>query len=167
MAGIYGVTAADVEAELPGLVPVGFTQATKPSLDTVTLWIADADTFIDSVIRDALARIDAAGALDAAPGTTDRFTQFAKRYIVADVVARVLRATYAGKANAADLTALLASYGGASVLAQIEAEVTQAIENIITPPSVPEVAVPYTTAPRSLIVDDTDLDPNSGFRGRW
>jgi hypothetical protein len=165
---IYGVAVTDIAAELPGVVPGGvFTQATKPSQATVTLWIADADTFVDSVIRDALARIDAAGALEDAPGTTDRLTALAKRYIVNDVVARVLRATYAGKATSADLTALLASYGGASVLTQIEAEVTQAIENVITPPSVPEVAVPYTTPPRELIVTDTDLDPNSGFRGRW
>src|SRR3954464_7835410 len=114
---IYGVTVTDIAAELPGVVPGGsFTQVTRPSLETVTSWITDADTFIDSVIRDALARIDVAGALEDAPGTTDRFTALAKRYVVSDVVARVLRASYAGKATAADLTALLAMYGGASVL---------------------------------------------------
>jgi HPt (histidine-containing phosphotransfer) domain-containing protein len=168
MPGVYGVVVTDIAAELPGVVPGGvFTQAMRPSIETVTSWIADADSFANSVVEDALARISAAGALDASPGTTDRLTQLAKRYIIADVVTRVLRSIYAGKATAADLTALLASYGGASVLEQIAAEIEQALASVQTVTEPRTVAVPYTIAPRDLIVDEIDLDPHSVYRRRF
>ena len=36
MAEVYGVTPADIAAELPGLFPGGFSVSTKPTLAQVT-----------------------------------------------------------------------------------------------------------------------------------
>jgi hypothetical protein len=163
MANAYGVSAADIAAELPSLFSVGFTQATKPTAATVEAWITDADTFIDTVVAAVTAVV---------PEYTETASRLAKRYILDEVVVRVYRAVYAGKAAPADIAALVKDLGGATILKQIQelpalaasltAAATEALEA-----SQPAVAVPYITAPRDLLIDDTDLDPHSGFRGRF
>jgi hypothetical protein len=161
MADVYGVLAADVAAELPGLFAVGFTQATKPTLATVTAWITDADTFIDTVVQAVIAVV---------PDYAETASKLAKRYVIDAVVARIYRATYAGRAAPADIAAL--GDGGESILTQLRALPTQAAELTdlllaAEAAAATKVAVPYTTPERDLIIDTVDLDPNSGYRGRF
>jgi hypothetical protein len=145
MADVYGVLAADVAAELPGLFAVGFTQATKPTLATVTV-------------------------IAVVPDYAETASKLAKRYVIDAVVARIYRATYAGRAAPADIAAL--GDGGESILTQLRALPTQAAELTdlllaAEAAAATKVAVPYTTPERDLIIDTVDLDPNSGYRGRF
>lgn len=159
MAGVYGVEPADVAAELPGLFPVGFTQVTPVKLAQVTTWINDADTYIDTVVSDVVTQ---------APGLADTASQLAKRYIIDEVILRVYRANYAGKVSPAVLVDLTEGLGGAGILERLQVLLTAALAVEASAALLESrVLVSYEEAPRSLVVDTTDLDPDSGYRGRW
>lgn len=161
--GVYGVSAVDIAAELPGLFPNGFTQVTKPSMSIVEGWIADADAYIDSVIS-SLVTTTPPTLVDQVLGAA---TRLAKRYVIGDVVARIYRAIYAGKASPADIANLSTEAGGKTVLDQITSLTTQII---IANEQAQEVAgqlesrvrVSPSAAPRDLLIDDIDLDPHFG-----
>lgn len=87
MADVYGVTPADIAAELPGMFAGGFSANTKPSLATVTTLISEADAI--AALRVAKATGQAAD--PAAKGAT-----LAKRFIKSWVKAEVVRIAYAG-----------------------------------------------------------------------
>lgn len=87
MPSIYGVTPADIAAELPGLFPGGFSAATKPSAATVQLWIDAADATAQLHVQQTSGDPAAASATAAA---------IAKRYIIDWTKANVLRAVYTG-----------------------------------------------------------------------
>lgn len=157
MADIYGVTPEDVAAEMPVLFKTGtFTAADRPNRDTVIGWISDADTFIDLVV------IDVTGV---APQVADKAARLAKRYIIANVKDRVIEAVSIGsRMTVSDLTLLRQNSSAKELLQAIRDLGEQAVG---TGDAAPRVAVPYTTAPRDLLIDTTDLDPNSGLRGRF
>jgi hypothetical protein len=88
VADIYGVTPADVAAELPGLYPNGFTAATKPTLATVTTLISEADAIASLRVQKATGE----GVADPAA----KSAALAKRFIKSWVKAEVTRIAYAG-----------------------------------------------------------------------
>lgn len=88
MADVYGVTPADIAAELPGMYPGGFTANTKPTLATVTTLISEADTIAQLRIQKVTGEAAADPAAKSAP--------LARRYIKASVKAEVVRIAYAG-----------------------------------------------------------------------
>jgi hypothetical protein len=153
--GTYGVTAADVAAELPGLFVVGFTQATKPSEAMITAWIGDADAFIDTVVTQVVA-VNA--------DLADAAARLARRYVLNDVIARVYRAVYAGKASPADIAALTASVDGKTILGQLQALATSEIAAQLAKLEEsalggPKIGVSTTGLPtRALLISDDDLD---------
>lgn len=93
MADVYAVTPEDVSAELPGLFPVGFTQATKPTRAQVIGWISRADIRV-SVAAQQLEESSPDVYAQAVPG-------LATEYIIASVKGKVLQAVYAGNDPAA------------------------------------------------------------------
>jgi hypothetical protein len=153
---VYGVSAADIAAEVPGLFQFGFTQVTKPNLTTVTSWISDADAYIDGVVVDATTK---------APEIADRIAQLPRRYIIDTVLVRIYRAAFAGR-NPADIAALVDGFNPGAIVEQITALVIEAVA-LETLAESRTVSVPYTTASRDLLIDTPDLDPNSGLRGRF
>lgn len=167
MADVYGVTPEDVSAEMPGLFPVGFTQAgPKPLRATVIGWITEADAFIDSQVTQVTA---------INPDLADAASRLARRYIIADVVARVYRAVYAGSASPADIAALVASTGGAMLLTQLQALATSEITaqlaaleeaTLAGPRLAASMGGPSASIPaRDLVIDDADLDGDRGPSG--
>lgn len=156
MADVYGIQPEDVSAEMPGLFSVGFTQATRPTLATVTSWITDADAFVDTVVT-LVTTVN--------PDLADAASRLARRYIISDVKARVLEAS--ANLSATDIAALRQSNPASTLLTQLEALATseiaaqlQALQEAEL--AGPRVAVSPTTAPRDLLIDDIDLDPHLG-----
>lgn len=161
MAGVYGVEPTDIEAEVPGLFPSGFTQSTKPTLATVTSWITDADAYVDAVVSDASSRVQQAATdsdVEDVPDIIARLSPLARRYVIADVLARLYRAVYAGKASPADIAAMLGDLSGTALLTQMETLVQQAIDIIVKPPVGPVIGISATIPTRSLLITDDDLD---------
>ncbi|HVX39610.1 MAG TPA: hypothetical protein VHB25_08555 [Gemmatimonadaceae bacterium] len=151
----YGVVAADVAAELPGLFPGGFTVSTVPTLAQVTSAIATADTIVTLHVQNAAGQ---------APSIQDRAAPVAKRFIVDWVKAQVIRIVYAAQ-DPAQVAAAAKPY----------ADLAQEAKDAITAMGAqaeglgeasPRIQVPYTTAPRDLVVGDRDLDPCTPFRER-
>lgn len=155
MADTYGVTPADVAAELPGLFPGGFSVSTTPTLAQVTSAISVADTIITLHVQNAAGQ---------APSIADRASPVAVRFIIDWVKAQVIRVVYAGN-DPAQVAAAAKPY----------ADLAQEAKDAITAlgsqaegegdPS-PRIQVPYTTAQRGLVVGDADLDPCTPFRER-
>jgi hypothetical protein len=90
VADVYGVTAADVAAELPGMYPTGFSGATKPTLTTVNTLISEADAIISLRVQKATGEAAADPAAKSAP--------LARRFIKSWVKGEVTRIAYAGNA---------------------------------------------------------------------
>jgi hypothetical protein len=88
VADVYGVTPADVAAELPGMYPNGFTVATKPTLATVTTLISEADAIVSLRVQKATG--------EAAADPAARSAALARRFIKSWVKAEVVRIAYAG-----------------------------------------------------------------------
>jgi hypothetical protein len=87
MADVYGVTPADIAAELSGIMPDGFAVSTLPTLGQVTSFITAMDLAV------AVAVQNASGAV---PSATDRLAPLAKRVIIDRVKALVIRVVYGG-----------------------------------------------------------------------
>jgi hypothetical protein len=87
VADTYGVTPADVAAELPGIFPGGFTATTLPSDALVADFIAAADLAVTLKLKDTTG---------GAPAATDAAAKLAKRYVIESAKAQVLRVAYAG-----------------------------------------------------------------------
>jgi hypothetical protein len=156
LADVYGVTHADISAELPGLFPGGFSAGTKPTDAQVTAFISIADTIV------AL-RIDQNTGIHGA--ATDRAASLAKQYIVEWVKAKVLEIVYAGNdpvqvSAAVDPVRSLAK----EMLTAIDLMGTQA-EGIGDPD--PRVTVGEVLPVRDLVITNEDLDAGSGSRGRF
>jgi hypothetical protein len=153
--GVYGVSAADIAAELLTLFPVGFTQAQRPSLATVEGWIADADAYVDTVVMQVVAVNE---------DLTDAATRLARRWVISDVKDRVREA--ATNLSAADIVALRQTSAAKTILDQlmglatseIAAELAKLKEAQLESP---RVGMNPTTAQRPLLVDDCDLDPRA------
>jgi hypothetical protein len=160
VADTYGVVAADVAAELPGVFPDGFTVATKPTLAQVTSLITTADTVVGLRVLDSTGR---------APAVSDKAAVLAKRYILEWVKAQVLRIAYVGNAPA-DVANAVDPYdkSAAALLTSIDSLGEQAVG---TGEAAPRVHVSSTsTVPvvsRDMVINDTDLDAGSSLRGRF
>lgn len=148
MADTYGVTPADIAAELPGLFPGGFTAGTVPTLAQVTSLISDAD------LRVTIAVQNASGAV---PAATDRLARLAKRAIVERVKGQVIRIVYTGNAPA-DVAAAAKPYEDLAkdYLASLTDLETQAA-GVGDPPN--RMITSSTIPERDLLLDDAVLGP--------
>lgn len=94
MPGLYGVSAADVAAEMPALFPIdgthpnGFSATTKPTEAKVNDWILAAD---------ALAELRVVNASGQAADPNAKAAPLIKQYIREYTKAQVIRAVYAGQ----------------------------------------------------------------------
>jgi hypothetical protein len=146
MADTYGVTPADVAAELHNLFPHGFAASTTPSLAQVAAFIAVADLAVTIPVENA------AGV---APQASDRIALLAKDIIKNTVIARVLRVVYTGNAPG-EVAALTAGYTDA---AQTALDAITALGTQAAGAGTPAQHV-YTSNPvpcRDLLVCDSDL----------
>jgi hypothetical protein len=148
MADTYGVTPADVAAELPGIFPGGFSASTTPTAAQVAAFIATADLVISIAVQDV------AGV---APQASDRAALLARQFIIEAVKARVIRIVYAGN-DPERVAAAARPYmdNATEIRTAIEALRTQAAG--IGEPAA-KVQVPYTTDPRALVLGSDQLDP--------
>lgn len=153
--GVYGVTVADVAAEVPGPFPTGFSAATKPTAQQVQRWIDREDARVSLRVRDLTG---------AEPALTDAAAGSAIDLIIAGVISRILRVVYTGR-GVDQLTAALAPY--AVVIAASEAELTNlGAQASGTGAAAPRLAMPTGLPARDLIVNDAELDGNESFRWR-
>jgi hypothetical protein len=155
MADTYGVTPADVAAELPGLFPGGFTVNTVPTLAQVTTWISVADLTVTIAVQDVAAALPAAG---------DRIAPLAKRVIIETVKAQVLRVVYAAL-SPQDIAAGAKPYQdlAAGTMAAIAALGAQAA-GAGDPVNKVRASTPGDLT-RDLIVQDVDLNPGPAGHG--
>lgn len=155
MPDIYGVTPADIAAELPGLFPGGFTVNTKPTLAQVTALITTADTIISMRVEDITGAV---------PAAADKAAVLAKRYIVEWVKAQVVRIVYAGN-DPAQVRQAAEAYE-VNATSTSEALVALGAQAAGTGEASSRVAVPYTTPQRELIIRDEQLDDDDAYRER-
>lgn len=156
MADTYGVTPADIAAELPGIFPGGFTVSTKPTLAQVTSMITAADLMVTVAVQNA------SGSL---PNTADRLAPLAKRVIIEQVKGQVVRVVYAGNAPA-DVASAAAPYEtlAKTMLTSITDLQTQAV-GVGDPPN--RVVSSSIVPTRELLVADTDLGRRGYERGQY
>lgn len=147
MPDTYGVVAADVAAELPGIYPGGFVANTKPTLAQVTSAITTADTIIALHVQNVVGQ---------PPQVTDVSAPIAKRFIIEWVKAQVIRIAYAGQDP-------LQVAAAAKPYADLAQEMRDAITAMgsqaegTTGESSPRIQV--STECRPSVVTDRDLDP--------
>jgi hypothetical protein len=156
MPGVYGVTAAEIAAELPGIFPGGFSASTTPTAAQVDSMITTADTVISLAVR---------GSAGTTPALTDAAAGIAKRYVIESVKAQIIRIVYAGNDPERVRSAAQPYADSAKELkAAIESMGAQAVGT-----GAPEavVQVPYTTAQRDLVIGTDDLDPTNGQGRRF
>lgn len=153
MADTYGVTPADIAAELPGPFPGGFTVSSKPTLAQVQSFITAADLMVTIAVQNAAGSI---------PNTADRLAPLAKRVIIEQVKGQVIRLVYAGSAPG-DLAAAAKPYEdlAAAMLKSITALQTQAVGAGL-PAS--RVGTSSPVPLRDLVIDDEDLELGAGGR---
>jgi hypothetical protein len=159
VADTYGVTPADVAAELPGLFPGGFTATSVPSDTQVVALIAAADAAVTLRITDAVGN---------APALSDKAAGLAKRYIIDWVKAQVLRIVYAGR-DPFQVSAAAKPYDdlAASMLVSIDVLGSQATGTGESSPRVTTSLGTSTLPTRELLITDEDLDMDSGARSRF
>lgn len=148
MAPVYGVTYQHVAAEVPGLFPGGFTQATPPTAEQVTAWIAAADALVALTVR---------GTTGLAPDpATDPSADLARQFIRSWVLAYVMRTVYAGRASS-EIESAARPYVdvAAQLLDSIKAMGAQAVG---TGAATARVRGEDGTRVRDMLVDDADLD---------
>jgi hypothetical protein len=147
MADVYGVTPADIAAELPGLFAGGFSVSTVPTLAQVTSFITAADLAVAIAVEDASGSTPTAG---------DRLAPLAKRVIIDRVKAQVIRVVYTGNAPA-DVEAAAQPY---EMLARdaLKALVTLDTQAAGTGEA-PNRVLSSATPTRDLLVTDEDLGP--------
>lgn len=153
----YGVTPADVAAELPGIFPGGFSATTLPSDTLVASFIAAADLAVTLKLKDITGAV---------PADTDAAAPIAKRYIIEAAKASVLRVAYAGRdpvqiATAVSPYDLLAKTALDSLLL-LDA---QAVGTGDAAPRIVTSLGASSFPSRDLLITDDDLDPSS--RGRF
>ena len=155
MPDTYGVTPADVSAELKGLYPLGFSAATVPTDAQVTEWISTAD----DIVR--LHLIDETGQV---PAVSDAAARLAKTFIKEWVKAQVIRNAYAGQDPTSVETAAKPYADNAkTILGELDEMGSQAVG---TGAESPQIAVAYTLPDRDLIVTDDELDNCDAYRTR-
>jgi hypothetical protein len=144
----YGVTPADVAAELVGLYPAGFAVDTNPPLAAVSAWISVED------LRVSVAVQNSAGQL---PAGDDRLAELARVIVIERVIARVLRRLYQGNAPT-DVTAASQPHDqiAADTLKEIILLGEQAV-GVGEPVSKVTTSDPIPTRP--LLVQDCELGP--------
>lgn len=148
MPGVYGVTAADVAAEMPTLFPSGFTPHTTPSLAVVEAWITRADFLVSQLVL----RVTGTAAL---PG--DAAAVLAEQYVIDFTKARVMRAMYEGAAPESVNAAAAPYFASASeMLKALEAMGTQA-SGAADEGAAPRVLGSIPDADRTLTVTDAEL----------
>lgn len=155
MADTYGVTVADIAAELPGLFPVGFSDVTAPSAAQVASFISTGDTLVTLRVKDATGGV---------PASTDAAAPLAKRYVINWVLAQVVKIVYAGN-DPARITEIARAYtdvvtelGTAIDLLGAQAiGVGDSAPRIFAGPSLPE---------RDLMITNADLDGDPAYRPR-
>lgn len=155
MPDVYGVTPADIAAELPGLFPGGFTAATKPTLLQVTAFIITADTIISMKVQDITGAV---------PAADDKAAVLAKRYIVEWVKAQVIRVVYAG--NDPQQVRTAAEPYETNAASTLESLVAMGAQAVGTGEAASRVFTPYTTPQRDLIIRDEQLDDDEAYRER-
>lgn len=155
MADTYGVTAADIAAELPGIFPGGFDANTRPTSAQVTGWISVED------LRVVIAVEREAGAL---PATSDRVAPLAKRIIIERVKAQVMRTVFAGN-SPAEIAQASKPFDeiATATLADLRELGAQAA-GVGTPTNLVTVS---ETPDRDLIVQDSDLNPGPAVGGHY
>lgn len=157
MANTYGVTPADIAAELPGIFPGGFSATTLPNDALVASFIAAADLAVTLKLKDITGSV---------PAATDAAAPLAKRYVIESAKAAVLRVAYAGRdplqiATVVSPYDLLAKTALDSLLLLDSQAVGtgEAASRVMT--SLGASGLPT----RDLMITDCDLDPSS--RGRF
>lgn len=159
MASTYDVTPADVAEELAGLFPSGFSSTSVPTDEQVQQMIDAADTYVTLRITDDVG---------SAPALTDKAASLAKRYIIDYTKAQVIRAVYLGR----DPFAVSQAAGPYEASAKLTLESidllgAQAVGTGEASPRVVTSMGSSTLPSRDLLIDTIDLDPNSGYRGRY
>lgn len=155
MADTYGVTPADIAAELPGLFPGGFSASTKPSDTLVESWISDADIVVQLKVQDITGTV---------PAVTDKAAVLAKRWIKETVKAQAVRAALVGNDPLAVKAAAEPYESSAKFL--WTALIDMGAQLVGTGEASSRVQVAYTTPQRALVVTDTQLDGDTGYRER-
>lgn len=152
---VYGVTAADVAAELPGLFPGGFSASTKPNDAQVESWITTADTIVSMRVQDITGAV---------PASTDKAAVLAKRYIIEYTKGQVVRAAYAGN-DPLQVKAAAEPYeeNAADLLDHLQELGAQAAG---TGEAASRVIASHTTPQRELLVTTEQLDNDEGYRER-
>lgn len=157
MADTFGVTHADVGAQVPALFPLGFDDTSKPTRGLVQQWISTADTIATMAITAAAREIPA----DDSPAAG-----IARQYVINYTLSYVMRALYAGQDPLAVKTAA-DQFGApaADLLAQLEAFATLDAGSGSLPPSRFRGPTDLLGAvpQRELLIQDTQLD-GSAFR---
>lgn len=159
MPNTYDVSPAAVAAELPGLFPGGFTTTSMPTTEQVQGMIDAADTFVTLRITDVVG---------ASPAASDKAASLAKRYIIELTKAQVLRVVYAGR-DPFQVNAVVGSYEIAAkgYLESIDLLGSQLVGTGEASSRVLTSMGSSTLPVRDLMITDSDLDPNSGLRGRY
>ena len=159
MANTYGLTPADVAAELPGLYPGGFSAGTVPTATKVQEWLDTADLRVTIRVQDV------AGLL---PISSDRVAPLAKRAILDKVIAQVLRAVYTGNApsDIADATRPYEESARAQLddIAYLGAQAAGAGTPVVRIRTSQD-ALGSFTADRDLIIQNEDLNPGAAGHG--
>ena len=150
---VYGVTVADIAAELPSLFATGFSAATKPTAAQVLAWIEIADQVIQLHVRDVTG---------VTPALTDAAAGLAKEFVVNRVIGKIMRAIYAGRAPEQVQSAAAGYYAAAKELYDAITELGSQAAGTGAPS--PNVAVPTGLPVRDLIVSDAELDGCDAFR---
>lgn len=155
MADVYGVTPANIAAELPGLFPGGFTAGTIPAVAQVIGWITAADTIISMQVQDITGAV---------PAAADKAAVLAKRYIIEWVKAQVIRAAFVGN-DPLSVKAAADPYDIVAI-AYLEGLVALGAQAAGSGEAASRVVVPYTIPQRDLLITDAQLDADASFRSR-
>jgi hypothetical protein len=143
LVGAYQVSVADVAGELPALFPVGFTPATRPTVDQVESFLVTADAIVSLRVRVATKGRPAAG---------DTGWQLAKRYVIESAKSQVMNVVYAGN-DPRTLADAVKPYR------EMMAELLASIDGLAPTPVEQNTRMLTDDAPtRALIVTDRDLD---------
>lgn len=159
MPGYFGVTAADVAAELPGIAPAGgFTASTRPTLADVDRWITRADT------RATLAVQRSTGTL---PLATDAGYPLGKDYVTEWAKGKVKRAIFEGRRSqdvrAATDYHFIEAKDTLKEIEELGVQITGAIAE-----GVPSRVRGVTPSPsRQMLVGDEDLNTGTSRKSRW
>lgn len=146
MANTYGVTPADVAAELPGLFPDGFSVGSLPTLAHVQASIDTADAIVTMKVLDVTG---------VAPQVADKAALLAKEYVIARAVARTLAVVYAGRVGPGEINPAAGYFAAATELLNGIALLGEQATGLGT--VAPTIGVAMSDA-RELLISDAELD---------